>query len=82
MKRQMEISQHCWKFIYKDSDISIMLYVTDFIFYNFFLPAQEWEKYFCKEIQQQWHLSIKYEKGWQWVLFRLWKWWNMEEKVL
>ena len=22
MKRQMEVSQHCWKFIYKHSDIS------------------------------------------------------------
>ena len=35
MKRRMEISQHCWKFIYKHSDI-ILLYVTDFIFYKFF----------------------------------------------
>ena len=23
MKRRMEVSQHCWKFIYKHSDISI-----------------------------------------------------------
>ena len=49
MKRRMEVSQHCWKFIYKHSDISIyMLYVTYFIFYIFFLPAQVWEKYFYK----------------------------------
>ena len=36
MKRWMEVSQHCWKFIYKHSDIRIFAYVPDFIFYNFF----------------------------------------------
>ena len=36
MKRRMEVIQHCWKFIYKHSDIEYLLYVTYFIFYNFF----------------------------------------------
>ena len=41
MKRRMEISQHCWKFIYKHSDINIFvpshvqgLEMITFIFYN------------------------------------------------
>ena len=42
MKRRIEISQHCWKFIYKHLIWVYLLYVTYFIFCNFFLPAQEW----------------------------------------
>ena len=48
MKRQMEISEHCWKFIYKHFDISIFAACLQFYFLYFFLPAQEWEKYFYK----------------------------------
>ena len=36
MKRQMEISQHCWKFIYKHSDISIFAVCHRFYFLIFF----------------------------------------------
>ena len=36
MKRRMEVSQHCWKFIYKHSDISIFAVCHLFYFYNFF----------------------------------------------
>ena len=36
MKRQMEISQHCWKFIYKHSDISIFAVRHWFNFLYFF----------------------------------------------
>ena len=36
MKRRMEISQHCWKFIYKHSDISIFAVCHRFYFSNFF----------------------------------------------
>ena len=43
----MEIGQHCWKFIYKHFDLSIFLYVTDFIFYIFF-TCTEVEKIFLQ----------------------------------
>ena len=33
MKRQMEVSQHCWKFIYKHSDISIFAVCHRFFFF-------------------------------------------------
>ena len=33
MKRWMEISQHCWKFIYKHSDISIFAVCHWFYFF-------------------------------------------------
>ena len=46
MKRRMEISQHCWKFTYKHSDISIFAVCNRFYFLWFFLPAQEWEIFF------------------------------------
>ena len=37
MKRQTEISQHCWKFIYINIPMQVyLLHVTDFILYNFF----------------------------------------------
>ena len=36
MKRWMEVSQHCWKFIYKHSDISIFA-VTYFFFIIFII---------------------------------------------
>ena len=37
MKRRMEVSEHCWKFIYKHSDISIFAVCHLFyFFYNFF----------------------------------------------
>ena len=35
MKRRMEVSQHCWKFIYKHSDTSIFAVCHLFFFYNF-----------------------------------------------
>ena len=36
MKRRMEVSQHCWKFIYKHSDISIFA-VCHLFFIIFFI---------------------------------------------
>ena len=39
MKRRLEVSQHCWKFIYKHSDISIFAVCHLFYFLYFFLPA-------------------------------------------
>ena len=33
MKRRMEVSQHCWKFIYKHSDISIFAVLFFIIFF-------------------------------------------------
>ena len=36
MKRRMEVSQHCWKFIYKHSDISIFALCHLFYFTNKF----------------------------------------------
>ena len=46
----MEISQHCEKFIYKHSDISIFTVCQHsfFFFVIIFLPAQELEKFFYK----------------------------------
>ena len=44
MKKRMEISQHWWKFIYKHSDIKYICCMSPVLFfYDFFLPAQEWE---------------------------------------
>ena len=37
MKRRMEVSQHCWKFIYKHSDISI--FAVCHLFYFFYLRS-------------------------------------------
>ena len=38
MKRRMEVSQHCWKFIYKHSDISIFaVYHLFYSLYFFFI---------------------------------------------
>ena len=51
MKRQMEISQHCWKFIYKHSDIGIFAVCHQLYFWRsfFFLPAQEWVNCFTNK---------------------------------
>ena len=36
MKRRMEVSQHCWKFIYKHSDISVFAVCHLFYFFIIF----------------------------------------------
>ena len=48
MKRRMEVSQHCWKFIYKHSDISIFAVYHLFYFFVIFFICTGMGKIFLQ----------------------------------
>ena len=48
MKRWMEVSQHCWKFIYKHSDISIFAVCHQFYFLYIFFTCTDVGKIFLQ----------------------------------
>ena len=85
MKRRMEVSQHCWKFIYILIQI-YLLYVTYFIFYNFFtcigvgkifLQINSAAVAFIDILIAAWeglrNISVKLFKNWKLILVVSWR---------